>query len=222
MNCKKCNVELTEENRTKYNKENSINICKQCVSLQGKEYRKTHKKEIYLRQKIYNNKRVLPSKNGKICCGLNKRAKSVSCELCSNGGRLVYHHWDDNYMDIGMWLCLPCHFVAELIDRKGIDIIEKYIYLKKDIESFEDPRHILDDLHKYSIHLKKQKDKKHSMRIYADKYFNTYIQSISIHTTLDKNIVLRETINYNTKTGNVSYISRFLAQNGKKLINKTI
>lgn len=222
MNCKKCNIELTDSNWNKSNKENCINICRHCVSLSGKKYRETHKEKIYLRHKIYNNKRVLPSKDGKLCCGLNKRAKPELCELCNNGGRLVYHHWDDNYMDMGIWLCLPCHFVSELIDKKGTDIIEKYMYLKKDIELFEEHRHILDDLQKYSIYIKKQKDKKHSMRIYGDKYINLYIQSISIHTTLDKNIVLRETINYNIKTGNFGYISRFLAQNGKKLINKTI
>ena len=49
------------------------------------------------------------------------------CEVCGTTGTILpYHHWDDNHLDIGIWLCMGCHKMAEAVDR-GLH----KVYLKK-------------------------------------------------------------------------------------------
>lgn len=59
-----------------------------------------------------------------------KRPWPGHCELCGNEGkRLSYHHWDDNDMSKGLWLCSPCHFFAERMDDNKLT--SRYINLKR-------------------------------------------------------------------------------------------
>jgi len=53
------------------------------------------------------------------------------CELCRKQRQLVYHHWDDELPELGMWICRGCHFKAEDAER-GWPI--KYLALKKKLE----------------------------------------------------------------------------------------
>ncbi len=56
---------------------------------------------------------------------VNKRAKPINmgCEVCHKpANRLDYHHWNDDYPCLGLWLCVQCHIMAEKVD-KGLHII---------------------------------------------------------------------------------------------------
>lgn len=72
---------------------------------------------------------------GKYYTGLNKRPYTGYCELCGKkqDKRLCYHHWDDNKPDMGIWMCNPCHWFVEGIER-GLQL-RKYLDLKEKIES---------------------------------------------------------------------------------------
>jgi len=64
--------------------------------------------------------------------GLNKRPYPRCCELCGREGyRLYYHHWDSTNLNLGMWLCNPCHQFAEGVDK---NYVPKYKQLKIGIE----------------------------------------------------------------------------------------
>lgn len=62
-----------------------------------------------------------------------RRPKSNECELCHkrpmkrNG--LGWHHWDDNHLEYGLWLCTTCHVVGNEME-KGITT-EKYLKLRE-------------------------------------------------------------------------------------------
>ena len=61
-----------------------------------------------------------------------KRPRPELCELCTKlSPRLDWHHWDDGRLELGMWLCRPCHMLAEALER-GLDTfhIKKYFNLK--------------------------------------------------------------------------------------------
>lgn len=68
----------------------------------------------------------LTGKDGKTWNDLKKRQRPNHCELCRrtlNDGsqpiRLEYHHWNDVYPEIGLWLCYKCHHFAEYLDQPG-------------------------------------------------------------------------------------------------------
>ncbi len=45
------------------------------------------------------------------------------CEVCGRGQRrLGYHHWDDNDYSKGIWVCIPCHNLAEGFDAGRVGI----------------------------------------------------------------------------------------------------
>jgi len=69
-----------------------------------------------------------------IFTGLNKRSFTHFCELC--GGHIkvkfCYHHWLDDFPELGMWLCFKCHQLAETLDNLS-DLIPKYLQLKREL-----------------------------------------------------------------------------------------
>lgn len=73
--------------------------------------------------------------------GLHKRPKSNSCELCGSGKvKLDYHHWDENNMSKGIWVCgrgNKCHDLLEAVDSidNGNLLPDKYHKLKQMISS---------------------------------------------------------------------------------------
>ncbi len=67
--------------------------------------------------------------------GEYKRDYLGFCEVC---GREVqdtkyigYHHWDDDMLAMGLWLCNGCHKLAEGIDR---GLVSAYLDRKADVE----------------------------------------------------------------------------------------
>jgi len=54
-----------------------------------------------------------------------RRPKPGRCEFCHEeveGRELGWHHWDDNHLEYGLWLCFKCHYFAEMVE-KGLTII---------------------------------------------------------------------------------------------------
>lgn len=84
----------------------------------------------------------LTGKDGKTWNDLKKRPRPNCCELCrhamndnSKSIRLEYHHWNDVYPEIGLWLCYKCHHFAEYLDRSGAALsITTYYMLKREAE----------------------------------------------------------------------------------------
>jgi len=150
--CRICGVELTEENWFPSSRRKKDYICKKCSYKKNKprtykwrkknyqkwrEYQNKWNREHKDRKREWNRRHHLTTKGGKSIYGLNKRPypKDGCCELC---GRKVttmdYHHWDDNHLDMGMWLCKQCHRFAEVVEQNGEQILRKYKQLKQNIE----------------------------------------------------------------------------------------
>lgn len=90
-------------------------------------------KEHYLKYQEYRRLHI-HRLNG-VFIRVNRRPRPDGiCELCGRPTkRLVYHHWDDNNLDMGIWLCHPmCHLFVEVVDGCLVDI-DKYLSLKADI-----------------------------------------------------------------------------------------
>lgn len=150
VKCKECNIELTDENWYPTSQRKHYYICKKCLYLKTKpliyNWRKENPQEWKNIQKKSNikNKNIKRDWSRKHCLSgtssaeLNKRdyPKDNICELCKKfKKKLDYHHWDDNKLDMGMWICSPCcHKFAELIDEFGINIVNEYLKLKENIE----------------------------------------------------------------------------------------
>lgn len=62
-----------------------------------------------------------------------KRPKPSNCELCNKsiepyGEKLYWHHWDNEHLELGLWLCYYCHRVGNIVE-KGED--KRYLELKE-------------------------------------------------------------------------------------------
>ena len=82
------------------------------------------------RQRERRSHRVYTTINGKTRWYKveGRRPKPESCELCPRENlTLNWHHWDDEDLSLGMWLCWGCHRRATIIEG---DFVEKYLKLK--------------------------------------------------------------------------------------------
>lgn len=52
------------------------------------------------------------------------------CELCNKSKFLVYHHYDDNNLMKGIWLCTKCHRFVESYEKGYFRYLSKYLTLK--------------------------------------------------------------------------------------------
>jgi len=78
---------------------------------------------------------------------VRKRPYPSKCELCDRdtaglgvGGKdlkLYWHHWDENDLDKGIWVCRRCHYIVGFIDYKGLESIEKYLKMKENHHEVE-------------------------------------------------------------------------------------
>jgi hypothetical protein len=85
--------------------------------------------------KQWHRKNVLCTKNGQILYHVNKRDYPEKCELCGvSGQRLEYHHWNDNNLNMGIWICRFCHIMAERVEKQ---LHLKYFELKNQIQNYE-------------------------------------------------------------------------------------
>lgn len=111
--------------------------CKDC----SRKYRKNwykHNKERHKKNCIrYKRQHRIVTKGGRILKGKKrKRPKDGICELCGREcdkekKQLSYHHWDDNNLLKGIWVCYKCHgFVEGFMPELG----EKWLSLKEKID----------------------------------------------------------------------------------------
>ena len=113
---------------------------KEKAKIFSKAYNEEHKEEIRAyrqseeyreRAKNRNRKRRL-STNGKTFSGLNKREWTNHCELCGKiNKRSHYHHWDDNNLSKGIWICTRCHRMVEAYEHGDFTYLKKYLKLKE-------------------------------------------------------------------------------------------
>ena len=69
---------------------------------------------------------------------IKKRPYPEYCELCGRRKkRYDWHHWDDNHLECGLWLCKTCHKFAEILEQ---GLLEKYLSLKDGIAGDWEPR----------------------------------------------------------------------------------
>ncbi len=91
--------------------------------------------KIHTLQYIRNNYLRL---NGRaVHCKKRLNPLNNKCELCNKTGkRIYYHHWDDNDLTKGIWVCCKCHRIIESIDDLEFTkkITNKYLNLKAIIE----------------------------------------------------------------------------------------
>lgn len=70
---------------------------------------------------------------------INKREFQGFCELCKEEiqSHPQWHHWNDNYPEMGMWLCLKCHDLAEIYEQyhSRQSEIKEYLLLKERIKN---------------------------------------------------------------------------------------
>jgi hypothetical protein len=108
-------------------------VCPKCHSLLNDEA----KKQKNLRTKLFARKHYIGTEiNGEhvILKAPYKREYTESCQLCGKTVRLVYHHWNDDDPNKGLWLCFRCHGLAESIDKNPL-LPEMYRILKRQVES---------------------------------------------------------------------------------------
>lgn len=108
-----------------------------------------HRESVNKYQRDYQRKYRVET-NGKTYCVRNKRLRPETCEICGlYHNHLSYHHWDDEDLSKGIWLCRFCHPIAEVLDciktpcledslvvdhTRAKTLAQKYITLKAEIE----------------------------------------------------------------------------------------
>ena len=124
---------------------------KEQIKEKAKKWRETHQEQYRENIRRYNQNRREEitayhrihslGTNGKVYHGLNKRPYPYHCEICGTEHvRLNYHHWDDNNMNLGIWVCQSqfCHGLLELDDRGLIfERLEIYHRLRELINKVE-------------------------------------------------------------------------------------
>jgi len=110
---------LDEEKRREYNRRKTK---------EWKEKNQTRWTEI---QKQCRRRRCITTTNGHLW-GTKRPYPENGCELCNRIGRLHYHHYDDNDLRKGIWVCFLCHKFVERVE-KAEGIVEKYSKLKNEV-----------------------------------------------------------------------------------------
>lgn len=92
--------------------------CKDCKREYMVEWRKNHKKNIKKHMRKWRQ-HVTITTGGRVIKGKKrKRPIDGKCEVsgkeCDKEGKpLAYHHWDDENMLKGVWVCARCHALIE-------------------------------------------------------------------------------------------------------------
>lgn len=146
--CKDCQIMLTLENIFTSDLIRGNYICRKCSGQRTIRYRhKDSQSEEHYRNLNKNWCRIhrLGSTDGNghyITLKVNKRPfpQDSKCELCEKiRKRLVWHHWNDEKPELGIWICLSCHNVAEGVEA---NLHIKYLNLKE-LRASDEPIHNL-------------------------------------------------------------------------------
>lgn len=101
------------------------------VRIYNKKWAEEHREE----RRIYFRQHILMTKDRRYI-RVNKRPRPDDiCELCSGYYKsLHYHHWDDDYPERGVWVCVRCHYGVEAYESGFYkSYLPKYIKLKEAI-----------------------------------------------------------------------------------------
>lgn len=153
VKCRVCGTELiVGKNWYPSLKKKKDYICKKCLYQKTKNAIYKWRKKNYKKWRKYQNKWNREHKeqkrnwqrihslgqHNKVIYGLNKRPypKDGRCEICGQKSkRLFYHHWNDENLNMGIWVCFNCHQLAELIDKNYFSKYgEKYLKTKEYLE----------------------------------------------------------------------------------------
>lgn len=143
-NCRDCGIELTPENWRDCERKEHHHMCRDCANADRmRRYYAKHEYNLkYHREKYWRNRDNICAKkrerwrryitsagSGKILYGAKRPYPNPQrCELCAKENEtLEYHHYDDDDLLKGLWLCRHCHRFAEDVD-KGLPA--RYIALK--------------------------------------------------------------------------------------------
>ena len=71
---------------------------------------------------------------------VKKRPLPENCELCDKpGDKLMWHHWDPEKPELGIWVHPSCHYFVEAIEKGlGVEHVIKYL----DFKHKEDPHDV--------------------------------------------------------------------------------
>ncbi len=142
--CNVCKQDLPRD-RFYVNKGRSnglCNRCKDCARVGNLQYRQNNREKVRESARTYMRKhRIGQGGFKKEFRGVkNKRAypQDERCELCGRHKpmKLVYHHWTDLDLSLGMWICRPCHSGVHFLERVGS---KKYFSLKERISGEVSP-----------------------------------------------------------------------------------
>ena len=131
--CLDCLVKLSDKNWYNSNQKDGYYICNDCNTKRNFNYNKNY----------YSTRYIVTVRNGKyVYLKGNKRTRPVDnrCELCTKINKMLgYHHWDDNNLLKGLWVCCRCHLsiiesFERLLKNENKVLLDKYLKLKKNME----------------------------------------------------------------------------------------
>lgn len=118
--CAKCGKlkDNSEFNKQKATKDGLQSWCKECAFENYKKWREKHRKRHRKLKRKWQRANQTETTGRTLYGKKRKRPKGGTCELCNKecdkeGKRLYYHHWDDNNMLKGIWVCYKCHTLIE-------------------------------------------------------------------------------------------------------------
>lgn len=118
--CAKCGKmkDVSEFSKQKATKDELQSWCKECILNYQKAWRIRNKKSIKKSNRKWHQKNTVTTGPRTIKGKKRKRPKDGICELCDKKCDkekkiLGYHHWDDDDMLKGIWLCYKCHMLIE-------------------------------------------------------------------------------------------------------------
>ena len=122
--CLECSTEFTIISKSHNNQRYCSDLCER--KARGK--RRSHSQ--YQRDWQRNNRLTLNGRGGKrIPC--KKRIFQGVCELCGKPiippSHPMWHHWDDEHPEIGIWVDWNCHRLCEAVEHDPMsELMNKY------------------------------------------------------------------------------------------------
>jgi len=140
---KKARPGITKRQREKRDRNSGQGLCR-CGNIKEDEQFKTcrtcREEARAYHRRVGNYKqreRYLHTVNGVFRVPKRKYPEDGKCELNGESGKkLLYHHWDDENMRKGIWVCFQCHRFVEAIDQGWhLSLLGKYLRLKEEINN---------------------------------------------------------------------------------------
>jgi len=155
--CIRCHTPLTKGNIYEGFIKKHHFVCKDCWRKQVYQYRKnpdvrmkqatymktymktwiSQNKEHWLQiQREYKRRNYLTINGKTVRASKRLRPKDDCCELCRKQKNILhYHHWDDENLSKGVWVCGSCHLMITAVENPTFEMrLNQYLELKQQIE----------------------------------------------------------------------------------------